>query len=141
MLAVGAAATGRRAFPRGSDGEGGPRRVDCEVPEVRPHPRVLPARVPRRSPAPDPPAQGRGRGVAPPADPRHKRLMYARWGLEKVVRKTKGLSLLFAGPPGTGKTMAAEAIAHELGRPLPAGDSAQLETMWGGGAGKNTGER
>src|SRR5207249_11563537 len=49
----------------------------------------------------------------------------------------KGLSLLFAGPPGTGKTMAAEAIAHELGRPLHVVNYAQLESMWVGETEKN----
>jgi SpoVK/Ycf46/Vps4 family AAA+-type ATPase len=68
---------------------------------------------------------------------RHKNLMYQGWGLRKVVKKTKGLSLLFAGPPGTGKTMAAEAIAHELGRPLHLVNYAQMENMWVGETEKN----
>src|SRR2546422_11761238 len=63
--------------------------------------------------------------------------MYRRWGLKKVMKKTKGLSLLFAGPPGTGKTMAAEAIASELGRPLHVVNYAQLENMWVGETEKN----
>jgi len=68
---------------------------------------------------------------------RNKGLMYRRWGLRKVMRRTKGLSLLFAGPPGTGKTMAAEAIASELGRPLHVVNYAQLENMWVGETEKN----
>ncbi|HKZ98804.1 MAG TPA: ATP-binding protein [Thermoplasmata archaeon] len=71
------------------------------------------------------------------AELRHKGLMYGRWGLKKVVKKTKGLVLLFAGPPGTGKTMAAEAIAHELGRALHVVNYAQLENMWVGETEKN----
>jgi SpoVK/Ycf46/Vps4 family AAA+-type ATPase len=71
------------------------------------------------------------------AELRHKGLMYGRWGLKRVVKKTKGLALLFAGPPGTGKTMAAEAIAHELGRPLHVVNYAQLENMWVGETEKN----
>ena len=68
---------------------------------------------------------------------RHKSLMYKGWGLRKVVKKTKGISLLFAGPPGTGKTMAAEAIAHELGKPLHVVNYAQMENMWVGETEKN----
>jgi SpoVK/Ycf46/Vps4 family AAA+-type ATPase len=71
------------------------------------------------------------------AELRNKGLMYRRWGLKKVVKKTKGLSLLFAGPPGTGKTMAAEAIAHELGRSTHVVNYAQLENMWVGETEKN----
>ena len=71
------------------------------------------------------------------AEIRHKRLMYRRWGLRKVVKRTKGLSMLFAGPPGTGKTMAAEAISSELGRPLHVVNYAQLENMWVGETEKN----
>ncbi len=68
---------------------------------------------------------------------RNKRLLFHRWGLEKVVRKKKGLSLLFAGAPGTGKTMTAEAIAQEIGRPLLIVNYAQLENMWVGETEKN----
>ena len=68
---------------------------------------------------------------------RHKNLLYRRWGLEKVVRKKKGIALLFAGPPGTGKTMTAEAIAKEIGRPLLIVNYAQLENMWVGETEKN----
>jgi SpoVK/Ycf46/Vps4 family AAA+-type ATPase len=68
---------------------------------------------------------------------RHKVLIFKRWGFQNVVRKKDGLSLLFAGPPGTGKTMTAEAIAHELGRPLMIVNYAELENMWVGETEKN----
>ncbi len=68
---------------------------------------------------------------------RHKNLLFRRWGLEKVIRKRKGLSLLFAGAPGTGKTMTAEAIAKEIGKPLMVVNYAQLENMWVGETEKN----
>ena len=68
---------------------------------------------------------------------RNKHLLFHRWGLEKVVRKKKGLSLLFAGPPGTGKTMTAEAIAKDVRKPLMIVNYAQLENMWVGETEKN----
>ncbi len=68
---------------------------------------------------------------------RHKHLIYQRWGMKRVVRKNKGLSLLFAGPPGTGKTMTAEAMAKELKRPLLVVNYAHLENMWVGETEKN----
>ncbi len=71
------------------------------------------------------------------AELRHKTLMYGRWGMKRVVKKTKGLTMLFAGPPGTGKTMAAEAIARTLGRPLHIVNYAQMENMWVGETEKN----
>jgi SpoVK/Ycf46/Vps4 family AAA+-type ATPase len=36
------------------------------------------------------------------------------WGFDRKLSLGKGISALFAGPPGTGKTMAAEVIAQEL---------------------------
>src|SRR3989475_9681658 len=54
-----------------------------------------------------------------------------------MMKKTKGQCLLFAGLTGTGKTMAAEAIASELGRPLHVVNYAQLENMWVGETEKN----
>ncbi|HZR52270.1 MAG TPA: AAA family ATPase [Streptosporangiaceae bacterium] len=46
---------------------------------------------------------------------RHRNLVYDSWGFGGKLAMGKGLSVLFAGPPGTGKTMAADVLAHELG--------------------------
>lgn len=37
-----------------------------------------------------------------------------KWGVGKKLAASAGVAVLFAGPPGTGKTMAAEVIAHAL---------------------------
>lgn len=44
---------------------------------------------------------------------RHRVL--TEWGFDRKLSQGKGISTLFAGPSGTGKTMAAEVIASELG--------------------------
>jgi ATP-dependent 26S proteasome regulatory subunit len=44
--------------------------------------------------------------------------VYGEWGFADKLSQGKGLSVLFAGPSGTGKTMAAEIIAKELGLEL-----------------------
>jgi vesicle-fusing ATPase len=58
------------------------------------------------------------------------------WGTEQVWNES-GLSALFAGPPGTGKTMAAEVIAHELGLPLSRIDLSQVVNKYIGETEKN----
>ncbi len=68
---------------------------------------------------------------------RHKRLIFKNWGLEEVVRTKKGVTLLFTGQPGTGKTMTAEAMAYELRRPLMLVNYSHLENMWVGETEKN----
>ena len=60
----------------------------------------------------------------------HGRTLFREWGLDEVVEKGKGTIVLFSGPPGTGKTMTAEAMAAHLGRPLFVADYAQLESKW-----------
>ncbi|HLJ99256.1 MAG TPA: AAA family ATPase [Streptosporangiaceae bacterium] len=46
---------------------------------------------------------------------RHRHIVYDTWGFDGKLAMGKGLSILFAGPPGTGKTMAADVLAHTLG--------------------------
>jgi SpoVK/Ycf46/Vps4 family AAA+-type ATPase len=49
---------------------------------------------------------------------KYRSLVYREWGFEGKLSLGKGLNILFAGPSGTGKTMAAEVMAHELGLEL-----------------------
>jgi MoxR-like ATPase len=44
--------------------------------------------------------------------------VYDEWGFDRKLSLGKGLNVLFAGPSGTGKTMAGEIIAGELGLDL-----------------------
>jgi hypothetical protein len=44
--------------------------------------------------------------------------VYHRWGFGGKLPYGSGLSMLFAGPPGTGKTMGAQVIAHRLAMEL-----------------------
>jgi SpoVK/Ycf46/Vps4 family AAA+-type ATPase len=44
--------------------------------------------------------------------------VYGDWGFGRKLAMGKGLTVLFAGPSGTGKTMAADVIAGELGLDL-----------------------
>jgi hypothetical protein len=45
---------------------------------------------------------------------RHRHIVYGEWGFERRLSMGNGLNALFTGPPGTGKSMAAEALAAEL---------------------------
>ena len=49
---------------------------------------------------------------------RRREQVYEEWGFGDKSRRGLGVSALFAGPSGTGKTMAAEAIAGRLGLEL-----------------------
>lgn len=44
---------------------------------------------------------------------RYRDTVYSDWGFEKKLSLGKGLNVLFSGPSGTGKTMAAEILASE----------------------------
>src|SRR4029453_6686369 len=45
---------------------------------------------------------------------RHRATVHHKWGFAAKGGRGLGLSVLFAGPSGTGKTMAAEVIANAL---------------------------
>jgi AAA+ superfamily predicted ATPase len=45
---------------------------------------------------------------------RHQHVVYGNWGFGRKLSLGRGLSALFSGHPGTGKTMAAEVIANQL---------------------------
>lgn len=71
------------------------------------------------------------------AQVRNHNLIFGRWGLGERHTAGRGLAFNFAGPPGTGKTICAEAIAHELGIKLLVVDYAEAESMWFGQTPKN----
>jgi SpoVK/Ycf46/Vps4 family AAA+-type ATPase len=64
-------------------------------------------------------------------------LIFNRWGLGERHPSGLALAFNFAGPPGTGKTICAEAIAHALGRRLLVVRYAELESLWMGETPKN----
>jgi SpoVK/Ycf46/Vps4 family AAA+-type ATPase len=64
-------------------------------------------------------------------------LIFNRWGLGDRHPTGLALAFNFAGPPGTGKTICAEAIAHSLGRRLLLVRYAELESLWMGETPKN----
>jgi len=45
---------------------------------------------------------------------KYRQMVYTNWGFDRKFSLGKGLNILFSGPSGTGKTMAAEIIAHKL---------------------------
>jgi len=48
------------------------------------------------------------------AQAKFRHVVYGDWGFDRKLSMGKALNVLFAGPPGTGKTMAAEVIAKDL---------------------------
>ncbi|HEY7188283.1 MAG TPA: ATP-binding protein [Vicinamibacterales bacterium] len=64
-------------------------------------------------------------------------LVFNRWGLRERHPTSLALAFNFAGAPGTGKTICAEAIAHSLGRRLLVVRYAEVESMWMGETAKN----
>ena len=58
------------------------------------------------------------------------------WGTARAMNES-GISVLFAGPPGTGKTMAAEILAIRLGLPMYRIDLSQVVNKYIGETEKN----
>ncbi len=62
-----------------------------------------------------------------------------QWGYGRKYSYGNGISVLFYGAPGTGKTMAAQVMAHTLGLPLLRVDLSQLTSKYIGETQKNIG--
>ncbi len=71
------------------------------------------------------------------AEVRNHALIFHRWGLGERHASGRGLVFNFAGPPGTGKTICAEAVARALDKKLLVVDYAEAESMWLGETPKN----
>lgn len=68
---------------------------------------------------------------------RHAGLIFDDWGLGTTIEYGRGQSMLFWGPPGTGKTWAANCIAKATGRELLIINAANIQTSEPGGANRN----
>lgn len=67
----------------------------------------------------------------------HRHIVYADWGFAQSSASGTGIKALFAGPSGTGKTMAASVIARELGLDLYKIDLAGVVSKYIGETEKN----
>jgi len=68
---------------------------------------------------------------------KHRPLVYGEWGFERKLSLGKGLSALFHGISGTGKTMAAEIMANEFQLDLYKIDLSQVVSKYIGETEKN----
>ncbi|MEL6177925.1 MAG: ATP-binding protein, partial [Myxococcota bacterium] len=67
----------------------------------------------------------------------HREKVFEAWGFRRKMSYGRGLSCLFAGPPGTGKTMTAGLMAKRLQRPLFRVDLSRVTSKWVGETEKN----
>jgi hypothetical protein len=68
---------------------------------------------------------------------KYRHVVYSTWGFDRRLATGKGLNVLFCGPSGTGKTMAAQILAHELGLDLYKIDLASVVSKYIGETEKN----
>ena len=61
---------------------------------------------------------------------RQRRTVYETWGYNTVMSTSRGVTALFQGGPGTGKTMVASAIANDLGLDLYRVDLSRVMSKW-----------
>ena len=67
----------------------------------------------------------------------HRRTVHRDWGFGRKLARGKGVSVLFSGPSGTGKTMAAEVLARALGVDLYQVDLSAVVSKYIGETEKN----
>lgn len=68
---------------------------------------------------------------------RYRTKVLGDWGFDRKLGKGLGLTVLFAGEPGTGKSMVASLIAAELGLDLYVIDLSKIMSKWLGETEKN----
>jgi len=71
------------------------------------------------------------------AQVRHGKILTEDWGVAETVPYGRSVTMLFSGPPGVGKTACAEAVAHELDRPILAVSYAEIQNCFVGETEKN----
>ena len=67
----------------------------------------------------------------------NSKIVFEQWGLEKTHKYSKRIGINLYGEPGTGKTMAAHAIAKHLGRKIIIVNYADVESKYVGETPKN----
>jgi len=70
---------------------------------------------------------------------RHRKTVYEQWGFDRSMTTSRGITALFQGSPGTGKTMVAGVIARDLGLELYRVDVSRITSKWIGETEKNLG--
>jgi hypothetical protein len=70
---------------------------------------------------------------------RHRKTVYEKWGFDRSLTTARGITALFQGAPGTGKTMVAGVIARDLGLELYRVDVSRITSKWIGETEKNLG--
>jgi AAA+ superfamily predicted ATPase len=68
---------------------------------------------------------------------RHRRTVFDTWGMGRKMATSRGLTALFQGSPGTGKTLVAGVIARELGLDLYQVDLSKVMSKWIGETERN----
>jgi hypothetical protein len=68
---------------------------------------------------------------------RYRTVVHESWGFQQKLALSRGLNVLFGGPPGTGKTMAAEVLASALGLDLYTIDLSRVVSKYVGETEKN----
>jgi len=68
---------------------------------------------------------------------RHRRTVFEQWGMGRKMATSRGLTALFQGQPGTGKTLVAGVVARELGLDLYQVDLSKVMSKWIGETERN----
>jgi hypothetical protein len=70
---------------------------------------------------------------------RHRKQVFEQWGFDRSMTTSRGITALFQGSPGTGKTMVAGVIARDLGLEVYRVDVSRITSKWIGETEKNLG--